>query len=160
MHEDAEQGKNQNKGQDKGKNNGEDQGKGAGQDQGEVEGKDQDQGRGEDKGQNPALPFGLTLDPDPDFKGGFTIREADGFALIGKGVSYRNIDLQVETLVGYGVKENSLTAEVIDTQGATKFIKVTKQPTPSKQPFSITWTTEGESKQNSAYTWVSLVGKE
>jgi hypothetical protein len=106
--------------------------------------------------QNTALPFDLKLDPNPDFKGGFTIREADGFALIGKGVSYRDIDLQVEALVGYGVQKDALAAEVIDSKGATKFIKVVKQLSPSLQPFSVSWATEADVKDNAAYTWVNL----
>lgn len=108
----------------------------------------------------PTLPFGLKLDPDPDFKGGFTIREADGFALVGKGVSYRDIDLQVEALLGYGVQKAALAAEVIDSHGDTQFIKVVKQPSPSRQPFSVSWATEGEVKDNNAYDWVSLAKKE
>ena len=113
-----------------------------------------------DMNQDQVLPFDLKLDPDPDFKGGFTIREADGFALIGKGVSYRDIDLQVEALVGYGVQKTALAAEVIDSKGATKFIKVVKQLSPSLQPFSVSWTTEAEVKDNDAYAWVNLAKPE
>jgi hypothetical protein len=83
----------------------------------------------------PVLPLDLILEPDPGFKGGFTIREADGFALVGKGVSYRDIDLQVEVLVGYGVHPSALAAEVIDSEGKTKFIRVVKQSGPSCNPF-------------------------
>ncbi|MFN8395380.1 MAG: hypothetical protein U0176_12120 [Bacteroidia bacterium] len=102
------------------------------------------------------LPFGLKLDPDPDFQGGFTIRDSDDFAIVGKGVSYRDIDLMVEELVGYGVQENALAAEVIDSSGSTKFIKVLQSPSPSKQPFVVSWIAEDEVKGNSAYTWVDL----
>lgn len=109
--------------------------------------------------QDPTLPFGLKLDPDPDFKGGFTIRESDGFALIGKGVSYRDLDLNVEALVGYGVQEAALAAEVIDDEGYTKFIKVVQQLSPSLQPFSVSWATEAEVKGNEAYEWVDLAEK-
>ncbi len=106
------------------------------------------------------LPFGLYLDSDPDFKGGFTIRESDGFALIGKGVTYRDIDLQVKKLVGYGVQAEKLAAEVIDNQGNTKFISVVKLPSASKQPFQVSWATASESKGNAAYTWVNLADGE
>lgn len=102
------------------------------------------------------LPFGLYLDRDPDFKGGFTIRETDGFALIGKGVTYRDIDLQVNKLVGYGVQAEKLAAEVIDNQGNTKFITVVKAPSPNQQPFQVSWATASEVKGNSTYTWVDL----
>ncbi len=105
------------------------------------------------------LPFGLFLDPDADFKGGFTIRESDGFALIGKGVTYRDIDLTVAMLIGYGVQKEALAAEVLDEQGNTKFIKVLKQLSPSKQPFSVSWATE-DVKNNGNYTWVSLADNE
>lgn len=105
----------------------------------------------------PALPFDLVLDPDPDFKGGFTIREADGFALVGKGVSYRDIDLQVEVLVGYGVHPSALAAEVIDSEGKTKFIRVVKQPGPLLQPLQVSFARESEVKGNEDYVWVKLV---
>jgi len=106
--------------------------------------------------QNPTLPFDLVLEPDPDMGGGYTIREADGMSLIGKGVSYRDIDLQVATLVGYGVQAAAVAAEVIDSGGHTKFIKVVKAPSPSLQPFIVSWASEAEVKGNEAYTWVNL----
>lgn len=109
--------------------------------------------------QNPTLPFDLVLEPNPDFGGGYTIREADGFALIGEGVSYRDIDLQVDSLVGYGVQASAVAAEVIDSEGNTKFIKVIKAPSPSLQPFIVCWATEAETKGNDAYTWVNLPEK-
>lgn len=104
----------------------------------------------------PELPFGLTLDPNPDGKGGYTIREADGFALVGQGVSYRDIDLKVKTLVGYGVQKQALAAEVLDETGATRFIKVVEQKVASKPPFLVSWAQENEVKGNGAYTWVEL----
>ena len=107
------------------------------------------------KDQTP-LPFGLTLDSDPDFKGGYTIREADGFALIGKGVAYRDIELKVEKLVGYGVQEAALAAEVLDDAGQTKFIKVVEAGSPSKQPFLVSWAKEADVKGNAAFEWVDL----
>jgi hypothetical protein len=105
---------------------------------------------------DPVLPFGLTLEADPGFQGGYTIRETDGFALVGKGVSYRDIDLQVEALVGYGVQPSAIAAEVIDQHGETKFIRVTALPSPSKQPFRVGWATASEVKGSSAYQWVAL----
>ncbi len=109
--------------------------------------------------QNPTLPFALVLEPNPDFGGGYTIREADGMALIGNGVSYRDIDLQVDSLVGYGVQAEAVAAEVIDSRGDRKFIKVVKAPSPSLQPFFVSWATEAEVKGNDAYTWVNLAEK-
>ncbi len=113
-----------------------------------------------DMNQNPALPFDLILEADPDLSGAYTIRESDGMSLIGKGVSYRDIDLKVDALVGYGVQANAVAAEVLDDQGNTKFIKVVQAPSPSLQPFVVSWATEAEVKGNDAYTWVDLPKKE
>lgn len=106
--------------------------------------------------QDASLPFDLTLEPDEDRQGGFTIREPDGFALVGKGVSYRDIDLQVTALVGYGVQDSALAAEVLDAQGETKFIRVVAQPDPAKPPFVVSWATEAEVKGSGAYRWAAL----
>lgn len=113
-----------------------------------------------DKSQNmntkPELPHGLKLEADPDFSGDFSIRDDDGFAIVGKGVTYRDIDLQVTRLVGYGVRQDTLAAEVLDGQSGTRFIKLTKLPSPVKQPFAVAWAEANEVKGNTAYAWVDL----
>lgn len=103
-----------------------------------------------------SLPFGLRLKPNPGFQGGYTIREADGFALIGKGVSYRDIDLHVADLLGYGVQDTALAAEVLDTHGQHQFIKVVQLGNTSQQPFRVSWATAAEVKRSGAYRWVDL----
>lgn len=102
-----------------------------------------------------ALPFGLKLEANPGFQGGYTIREADGFALVGKGVSYRDIDLQVADLLGYGVQDTALAAEVQDAHGQRQFIKVVQLGDTSQQPFRVSLVA-AEVKHSGAYRWVDL----
>ncbi len=103
-----------------------------------------------------SLPFGLRLEPNPGFQGGYTIREADGFALVGKGVTYRDIDLQITDLLGYGVQDAALAAEVLDAHGNHQYIKVVQRGAPSQPPFQVSWATAAEVKHSGSYEWVDL----
>jgi len=101
------------------------------------------------------LPFGATFEETPDYEGGgYVLRDQDGFALVGKGVTYRDVDVKVEALVGYGCTDNSIAAEIQDSEGQTRFLQFVLADDESRLIASLT--TAEESKDNSAFQWVDL----
>lgn len=104
------------------------------------------------------LPFGLTLESVPEWEGGgFVIRDEFGFSLIGQGVGFWDVDLNIEELVGYGVQDTVVAAEVLDPDGNTHYIKVASPLDPMvKQPFRVRMSTEEATKKDAAFRWVEL----
>lgn len=103
------------------------------------------------------LPLKVNPEYRNEFEGGFTLWDAYGFSLVGKGVKFRNSDIEVNEVVKYGFDDERLVVLVEGVGGSRYFVGFKKnEDAQSKQDLDVNIWDTGKSFSSDDYKWIQI----